>query len=199
MVHLADIGQHLVERRRALGLSQRELGSRLGVAQPQIARWEANAYESASLKRVAEVAAALDFKRTACPSHWLPRRPRPTRPRFPRRNLKHCERWRACPSHPEQSRRSRVRITWRDSRSSAQCSPSSSVPTSDVDLLVTYEPDAAPSLFDLADHETELEALLRRPVDLVSRAGIETSENSKRKRPDSVLSEDVVCATLRRS
>jgi uncharacterized protein len=40
-------------------------------------------------------------------------------------------------------------------------------PDSDVDLLVEFERDAAPSLFDLADIETELSALLDgRPVDV---------------------------------
>ena len=40
-------------------------------------------------------------------------------------------------------------------------------PDSDVDLLVEFERDATPSLFDLADIETELSALLDgRPVDV---------------------------------
>ena len=179
-MHLADIGQHLVERRRALGLSQRELGSRLGVTQPQIARWEANAYRSASLGRVAEVAAALDL--TAPLSEPLAAEETATYET-------------ALPSAEPQALRALARLSispgaiaaFARSHHVARLEIFGSVlteqfgPTSDVDLLVTYEPDAAPSLFDLADHETELEALLRRPVDLVSRAGIETSENSKRR------------------
>ncbi|MDO9108016.1 MAG: helix-turn-helix domain-containing protein [Coriobacteriia bacterium] len=57
---ISNIGRDLVAARRELGITQRELGERVGVAQPQIARWEANAYRSASLDRVADVADALD-------------------------------------------------------------------------------------------------------------------------------------------
>ncbi|MBM7505905.1 nucleotidyltransferase domain-containing protein [Agromyces aurantiacus] len=42
---------------------------------------------------------------------------------------------------------------------------------SDVDLLVDPEPDA--SLFDLAQFELDLEALLDRPVDVVSRRSLD--------------------------
>jgi predicted nucleotidyltransferase len=55
----SDIGLELVRRRRALGISQRELGERVGVKQPQVARWEAHAYRAASLERVDAVAVAL--------------------------------------------------------------------------------------------------------------------------------------------
>jgi predicted nucleotidyltransferase len=41
---------------------------------------------------------------------------------------------------------------------------------SDIDLLVEPEPDA--SLFDLAQFELDLEALLERPVDVVSRRSL---------------------------
>ncbi|WP_394554578.1 nucleotidyltransferase family protein [Agromyces sp. MMS24-JH15] len=44
-------------------------------------------------------------------------------------------------------------------------------PDSDVDLLVDPEPEA--SLFDLAQFEIDLEALLGRPVDVVSRRGLD--------------------------
>lgn len=59
---LIDIGPELVRTRRALGMSQRELGERVGVKQPQIARWEANAYRTASLERVDAVARTLGFE-----------------------------------------------------------------------------------------------------------------------------------------
>ena len=39
-------------------------------------------------------------------------------------------------------------------------------PTSDVDVLVEYEPDARISLFDMVDLQSELEGLLGRRVDL---------------------------------
>ena len=50
-------------------------------------------------------------------------------------------------------------------------------PSSDVDLLVTFEPDARWSLIDHERMEQELTDLVGRKVDLVSRAGIEQSAN----------------------
>ena len=43
---------------------------------------------------------------------------------------------------------------------------------SDIDVLVTFEQDARWSLFDLVDMRDELEALLGRSVDLVTRGGL---------------------------
>ena len=48
---------------------------------------------------------------------------------------------------------------------------------SDVDLLVTFAPDAEWSLFDHVQMEQELKVLLKRDVDLVSRRAIERSKN----------------------
>jgi predicted nucleotidyltransferase len=42
---------------------------------------------------------------------------------------------------------------------------------SDIDVLVTFAPDAKWSLFDHVDMEGELQQILGRPVDLVSRRG----------------------------
>ena len=56
---LLDIGPLLVRARTARGLSQRELGERLGVVQQQIARWEACEYRTASLERLSRVADVL--------------------------------------------------------------------------------------------------------------------------------------------
>lgn len=53
---------------------------------------------------------------------------------------------------------------------------------SDVDLLVTFEPDAPWSLFDFVQMESELEAVLGRQVDLVERTSIERSDNWIRRR-----------------
>jgi len=50
-------------------------------------------------------------------------------------------------------------------------------PASDVDVLVTFAPDSHPSLFDLVQMKEELEAILGREVDLVSRRGLESSRN----------------------
>ena len=50
-------------------------------------------------------------------------------------------------------------------------------PDSDVDVLVTFAPDAQYSLFDLVHIEEELKEILGRKVDLVERNAIERSEN----------------------
>lgn len=50
-------------------------------------------------------------------------------------------------------------------------------PDSDIDLLVSFAPDAKWSYFDLYDAEEEFRLLLGREVDLVSRRGIESSQN----------------------
>jgi len=55
-------------------------------------------------------------------------------------------------------------------------------PTSDVDCLVVFEPDANWSLLDVVRAEQELSALLGRPVDLVEREVVEKSENWIRRR-----------------
>jgi predicted nucleotidyltransferase len=48
-------------------------------------------------------------------------------------------------------------------------------PASDVDLLVTFEPEADWSLLDHVAMEEELSAIVGRKVDLVSRRAIERS------------------------
>jgi uncharacterized protein len=58
---LANIGTALVESRKASGLTQAGLADRLGVKRQQVQRWESQAYRSASLERVSQVAAALGF------------------------------------------------------------------------------------------------------------------------------------------
>jgi hypothetical protein len=50
-------------------------------------------------------------------------------------------------------------------------------PDSDIDLLVSFAPDADWSLFDHMHMEEELAKALGRPVDLVSREAVERSEN----------------------
>jgi uncharacterized protein len=56
-------------------------------------------------------------------------------------------------------------------------------PESDVDVLVSYiSPELAPSLFDHVDMQDELEAIFGRPVDLISKKGIELSDNRFRKK-----------------
>jgi uncharacterized protein len=50
-------------------------------------------------------------------------------------------------------------------------------PDSDVDVLVMFEPDARCGLFGFARMEAELEGILGRKVELVSRLNIECSLN----------------------
>jgi predicted nucleotidyltransferase len=50
-------------------------------------------------------------------------------------------------------------------------------PDSDVDVLVTFEPEANWGLLEQATMESELAALLGRRVDLVGRRAIERSAN----------------------
>ena len=53
---------------------------------------------------------------------------------------------------------------------------------SDVDVLVTFAPDAKISLFDLGDIEDDLAEVLGRKVDLVLKRGIERSPNYIRRK-----------------
>ncbi|MBE3069797.1 MAG: nucleotidyltransferase domain-containing protein [Planctomycetes bacterium] len=55
-------------------------------------------------------------------------------------------------------------------------------PRSDVDLLVTFAPDAEWSLFDHFHMENELVQVLGREVDLVSREAVQESPNWIRRR-----------------
>jgi predicted nucleotidyltransferase len=55
-------------------------------------------------------------------------------------------------------------------------------PDSDVDVLVTFAPDAGWSLFDIVEMQEELKDLFGREVDLVERRSIEESENYIRRR-----------------
>ena len=55
-------------------------------------------------------------------------------------------------------------------------------PSSDIDLLYDFQPSANWGLLDLAAMQEELEQLLGRRVDLVSRRGIERSTNWLRKK-----------------
>lgn len=45
-------------------------------------------------------------------------------------------------------------------------------PTSDIDLLVEYEPDAPVGYFSMARHMRELSEIVGRPVDLCTRNGL---------------------------
>ncbi len=55
-------------------------------------------------------------------------------------------------------------------------------PDSDVDVLVTFEEGAEPTLFDMSRLSRELAEALGREVDLLTRRGVEESRNPYRRR-----------------
>ena len=55
-------------------------------------------------------------------------------------------------------------------------------PDSDIDVMVDFAPDAKPTLFDLASMADELETILGRKVDLVTRKAGEQSDNYIRRK-----------------
>ena len=55
-------------------------------------------------------------------------------------------------------------------------------PDSDVDVLVSFLPEARYSLFDLARMQKELEAILGREVDMVEKKAVEQSRNYLRRK-----------------
>lgn len=59
---LRDISTALIEARIAAGLTQRELGARLGRKEQQIQRWEANLYSGVGVERLQEVADAVGME-----------------------------------------------------------------------------------------------------------------------------------------
>ena len=54
-------------------------------------------------------------------------------------------------------------------------------PDSDIDVLIAFLPDAGWSLLDHVQMQQELETILGREVDLVSRCGVERSHNPIRR------------------
>lgn len=54
-------------------------------------------------------------------------------------------------------------------------------PDSDIDVLVTFDPDADWSLIDLVRMEEELSGATGRRVDLLTRRGVEASRNPIRR------------------
>lgn len=55
-------------------------------------------------------------------------------------------------------------------------------PSSDVDVLVSFEPSSTRTLLDMVAAEEELAEILGRPVDLLDRSSVEHSENWIRRR-----------------
>jgi predicted nucleotidyltransferase len=55
-------------------------------------------------------------------------------------------------------------------------------PESDVDVLVSFAPQARVTLFDMAKMQNELRDIFKRDVDLVSKRGLERSRNYLRRK-----------------
>ncbi|MHB1342456.1 MAG: nucleotidyltransferase domain-containing protein [Coriobacteriia bacterium] len=185
MTRLVDIGPVLIQARRALGMTQGELGSSLGVSQPQVARWESAAYRNVALERVSAVAAELGVTATGIPlAAEKPAIYTTALPGAEAAAIRALERTgapaAAIVAFARTNKIERLELFGSVLRADYG-------PDSDVDVLVTYERGATPSLFGLADHEAELGGILRREVDLVSRTGIEASENVVRR--ERILSE----------
>lgn len=53
---------------------------------------------------------------------------------------------------------------------------------SDVDVLVTFQPDSQHGFFELSQMQDELSQMFMREVDLVSRRGVEASRNPIRRK-----------------
>jgi predicted nucleotidyltransferase len=64
---------------------------------------------------------------------------------------------------------------------------------SDVDVMVTFDPNARPTLITLGSMEMELEHIFGRKVDLLTRHGVESMENAYR-RPHILRSARVIHA-----
>jgi hypothetical protein len=183
MITLFDIGPRLVAARISRGMSQRMLGELLGVKQQQIARWEASEYRSASLERVAAAAAALGLDAPLGAQPLLAAEAtaqyRAALPGSDPAALAALTRTGASAS---------ALAAFARSHGIARLELFGSVLTSefgsdsDIDVLATYRADRTPSLLDAADQEAELSGIFRRPVDLVSRAGVESGGNAVRKR-----------------
>jgi predicted nucleotidyltransferase len=162
-------------------MTQGDLGRRIGVSQPQIARWEATAYRGTSLERVSGVAEALGISLQA---QDLPVAAEASAvyatglPSADAEALRALGRTGVAPAAIAAFARSHriERLELFGSVLRADFGPES-----DVDVLVTYERDGTPSLLGLVDHEAELGAIFRRAVDLVSRPGVERSENPVRR------------------
>ena len=55
-------------------------------------------------------------------------------------------------------------------------------PDSDVDVLVSFAPQAHITLFDMARMQAELKTIFKRDVDLISKRGLENSRNYLRRK-----------------
>lgn len=175
-----DIGALLVTVRRAAGVTQRNLGERVGVSQPQIARWEAAAYRSATLENVDAVARALEVD-LPLPAPLAAESPASY---VPARQTSAAERALASLGVSPEAIAAFCRLHGiRELALFGSAARGALSANSDVDILVTWaKPGRRRSVSMTQDIQTELEAIFRRPVDLVERASVERSENYLRRR-----------------
>jgi len=179
---ISNIGRSLVAMRKTLGMTQRQLGERLGVSQPQVARWERDAYRTASLEKAGAVAAALGFDPAKAP--------------FPLAAEASAGYAVVDKASATTGERALARLGVRPESIAAFCRVhgvaemalfGSAVrtdfrPDSDVDVLVAWSAHrTSPSLSELDDLEEELRGIFRRKVDLVERCAVERSENQVRR------------------
>ncbi len=162
-------------------MTQGQVAERLGVKQPQVARWEADGYVSASLRRVSTVAAILgvDLSETPMPLAAETRTAYASTGTSTGSAARGLARLGVHPEALAAFARSHgiVRLELFGSVLSDDFGPAS-----DVDVLVTYAPGRTPSLIGAVDYEAELSAIVRRPVDLVTRASVERGRDGARKR-----------------
>jgi predicted nucleotidyltransferase/DNA-binding transcriptional regulator YdaS (Cro superfamily) len=173
-----DIGSSLVAARIAQGVTQRDLANRLGVAQPQVARWEASAYATASLSRVDAVARALGVEVATLAPTLAAESP--------------AQYATATSPASDTGARALARLGVSAETIAAFCRLhnirelslfGSSVrkdfgPASDVDVLASFADGSQPrETTELADLRTELIGIFRRNVELVDRRSVEQSEN----------------------
>lgn len=172
MITPLDIGRLLVDTRRARGVTQHELGVQLGVSQPQIARWEAAEYRSASLANVDATARALGLA-LGEPLPFAAEAPSVysadvhVEGILARCGVRSDTIAAFCRSH---------RI--RELAVFGSLAVGDFGPTSDVDLVATWDDGHRPSSFGrLEDMQTELAGIFRRRVDLVDRDSVDQDEN----------------------
>ncbi|TLM65592.1 MAG: helix-turn-helix domain-containing protein [Actinobacteria bacterium] len=179
MVIPSDIGAALVTARRSLGITQRELAERLGVAQPQVARWERAAYRTATLERVEAVARALGIASAdtamlaaeTAVAYGAPAIPDATDALLARIGTDRGALTEFCRRHHV------AELAVFGSALRADFAPGS-----DVDFLARFEDGHRPGYRELAAAEQELGRMLGRPVDLVERESVERGENHLRRR-----------------
>jgi uncharacterized protein len=70
-------------------------------------------------------------------------------------------------------------------------------PDSDIDVMIQFDPQAQPTLFDLVHMEDELRIVFQHDIDLVTRKGIASSRNYLRR--EAILSSTQVIYETRSS